>query len=157
MPHAMVKRRLNGHRGGFLLLVSTAWALLGATYVFVPVTKSRSAGFAWLPEWIGLNELGLIWWVVAAIVAFIALRWPGCERREQAAFGLLTIPPALWAIIFLFAWILGEHPLGYVTALAYSIFTAVVLYCGGWPNAPWTVTKESWLARHLRKHEGDAE
>lgn len=123
-------------RRQFLMLASIAYLLLGVSYVAAPVTASRRAGFAWLPDPLSISTLGWAWIVVAVGVSAASLVWPTRRRVERVCFAALTIPPTLWAGIFAASWLLGEHPLGYASMISYGLMSGMTLLAASWPNPP---------------------
>lgn len=135
MPDRII-RRLDGPRGGFLLLMSVGYMALSLSYVAGPATASRMKGFAWLPQSIDANELGWAW-VAVALLAFAGAWWGRqCRRIENWAFGGLILPPSLWAAVFVIAWVVGEHPTGWITAVSYGLYTSLAWHAASWPNPP---------------------
>lgn len=123
-------------RRRFLALASAAYLLLGISYLATPETASRQAGFAWLPDELSISTLGWIWVAVAVGVTVASLAWPTRRRVERWCFTALTIPPTLWAGIFCAAWLLGEHPVGYASAISYGLMAGMTLLAAAWPNPP---------------------
>lgn len=123
-------------RRRFLTLASVAYTILGVSYLVTPVTASRRAGFAWMPEMLSISTLGWVWVAVAVGVIVASLAWPTKRRVERWCFTALTIPPTLWAGIFCAAWLLGEHPVGYASAISYALMSGMTLLAASWPNPP---------------------
>lgn len=134
MPDRVI-HTLDGKRGGFLLIMGAGWLAIGLSYTIGPATQSRSRGFAWLPWWADANELGWLWVITAFISITAALTSRKHPRRENLAFGALMIPPVMWMVIFAWATIIGEHPTGWISSIAYSIFTTIIWHCSSWPNS----------------------
>lgn len=124
---------IDGKRGAFLLAGAAAFTAIGASYVAVR-TPSRSAAFSWLPGQIGSDELGWIWVVLGLLCEGSALVSGRCPRIASIGYGLLMAPPALWAVIFLGAWLTGAHPLGWVSALSYGLMATWIWIASDWPN-----------------------
>ena len=125
-----------GCRRRFLALASAAYLLLGTSYLVTPDTAGRKAGFAWLPEQLSISTLGWVWVAVAVAVTVASLAWPTRRRVERWCFTALTIPPTLWAGIFAASWLLGEHPVGYASAISYALMSGMTLLAASWPNPP---------------------
>lgn len=133
MPDRLIPS-IDGKRGGFLLIIGIGWLTIGLSYVLGPRTESRQAGFSWLPSWLDANELGWAWvaaGLTAIIAALVSKRW---KWVESLAFGALIAPTAIWTAVFTIAQTLGEHPYGWISAVSYGIFTAVIYHCSSWPN-----------------------
>lgn len=120
-------------RALFLAIVAAWEVLIGTSYVAGPVTQSRANGFAWLPWWADANELGWAWVAAGAAGVWVAAR-RSRGRAEQAAFAALAAPPTLWVIVFAAAWATGAHPFGWVSALSYAGWVAVILLGSSWPD-----------------------
>lgn len=133
MPERII-HTLDGKRGGFLFIMGIGWLAIGLSYTLGPTTQSRANGFAWLPQWLDANELGWLWVATALVAIVAALTSRNHPRRENIAFGAITIPPVLWAVIFGWAAIIGEHPTGWIAAISYSIFATIIWHCSSWPN-----------------------
>lgn len=114
--------------------MSVGYVALGLSYVFGPATRSRQLGFEWLPASFDADELGWLW-LIAALLGFIGgffgVRYP---RWESFAFGGLLIPPSVWAFCFLVAWVMGEHPFGWISTISYGLFTLISFHAAAWPD-----------------------
>ena len=126
--------RNDRRREAFLAVSAAGYFLLGLTYL-LEVTSSRAQGFAWLPFGLGSDEVGWLW-IVSSIIAAVAAH--ASDRRPKFirwGFVSLVVPPAAWAIIFLFSWILGDHPTGYIATISYSMMAAWILMVSAWPDS----------------------
>lgn len=131
--------RLEGNfRRRFLMLASTAYLILGVSYLVTPDTAGRQAGFSWLPDALSISTLGWVWVIIAIAVSAASIAWPASRRVERWCFTALTVPPTLWAAIFAAAWLLGEHPVGYASTISYSLMSGMCLLAASWPNPPRT-------------------
>ena len=133
MPERII-HTLDGKRGGFLFIIGIGWLAIGLSYALGPTTQSRARGFAWLPQWLDANELGWLWVATALVAIVAALTSRAHPRRENLAFGALMIPPVLWSVIFGWAAIIGEHPTGWISSIAYCLFATIIWHCSSWPN-----------------------
>ena len=123
------------HRRTFLLFTAIVWAAIGTSYALGATTASRKYGFSWLPESIDASELGWAW-IIAAILAVIAVvRWRD-KRLEALAFGAILVPPSIFSLTFLVAFLVGAHPLGWISAISYGAFAGFVLMAAAWPDPP---------------------
>lgn len=132
MPHRIIKS-VDGKRGDFLLAGGAAFAAIGTSYVAVR-TEGRAAAFSWLPGTAGPDELGWIWVVVGLFCMVVALASTRAHKLTAIAYALLMAPPMLWAIVFIGAWLTGAHPLGWVSAISYSLMSLWVWIASDWPN-----------------------
>lgn len=132
----MPKRLVNGRRGAFLVAASSAFALVGASWVVVP-SPSRERAFEWLPEWVDRADLGWLFIGASVVVIVLALLWRWVSPTlENIAFGLLTVPPVATACVFIVAFIGGLHPTGWINAVTYMFYSLAVWTIAGWPNPP---------------------
>ena len=53
---------------------------------------------------------------------------------EPPAFGVLMLCPALWVVIFAVSSIVGVHPSGWVSSIAYGLMSMWVWIAAGWDN-----------------------
>lgn len=114
--------------------MAIAYISLGLSYILGPTARTRVAGFKWLPVHWNADELGWIW-VLCATVAVAGVIWARTHTwLEPLAFGALITPPSAWAFIFLTSWVLGENPSGWMTALIYTLLTAITLHASSWPD-----------------------
>lgn len=132
MPHRFIPT-VNDKRGDFLLAGSAAFTAIGFSYISV-TTRGRSAAFSWLPFEIGPSQLGWLWVAVGVFGVLAALVSKNHPRLEKAGYQLLVVPPMLWAVIFLGAWMSGAHPLGWVSSISYSLMSLWILVVSDWPN-----------------------
>ncbi len=134
MPHRLIKT-IDGPRGDFLLAGGLVFTAIGYSYVST-TTPGREAGFVWLPTHLDSDELGWVWVVVGLFTVTVALISARFKKLEALAFMVLVVPPTLWALIFIGAWLLGAHPNGWVSAISYSLMAWWVLIASDWPNPP---------------------
>lgn len=132
MPHRLIKS-VDGKRGDFLLAGGAAFAAIGASYVTVR-TVGRNAAFSWLPGTIGPDDLGWIWVVGGLFCMVVALVSTRAPKLTAIAYAVLMAPPMLWAIVFIGSWVTGAHPLGWVSAVSYSLMSLWVWIASDWPN-----------------------
>ena len=142
----MMPLRNDRRREAFLAVSSLGYGLLGLTYLLED-TLSRAQGFAWLPFDIGADEMGWVWIVAAIIVAISAVLSDNHPRFVKWGFVSLIIPPATWSLIFLFAWILGDHPTGYITTISYSMMAAWIWIVSAWPDSVTDGGSQGWTSR----------
>lgn len=126
--------RNDRRREAFLAVSSIGYGALGLTYL-LEGTLSRAQGFAWLPFGIGADEMGWVWIVTAIIAAISAVPSGDHPKLVRWGFVSLVVPPSAWAIIFLFSWLLGDHPTGYISAISYSMMAAWILIVSAWPDS----------------------
>lgn len=141
MPKRLL-RHVDGKRGQFLLVGSGAFTAIGASYILV-TTESRSKAFSWLPLHLGPGELGWVWVAVGLFGLFVgALSKCLPPKFNSVAYGALITPPVLWAVVFLIAWVIGAHPLGWVSAISYALMAGWILVVSDWPNPARLPSKE---------------
>lgn len=124
--------RINGKRGWFLILYSVAFFGFGLSYLQFPETPGRRDTFQFLPLWLPLQWVAVLWWG-AAIAAFIAafLRSPNADR---IGFAALVFVLFIWGFIFLATWIAGYTIGGWTSTFTYWTFAALVRHASTWPN-----------------------
>lgn len=132
MPDRIIPT-IDGKRGGLLVILGIWYGLVGLSYV-VTVTPSRERAFQWLPIFLDSTELGWLWIIISALIGTYGLVSNRHDQWERAAYGLAIVPPALWAAIFAVSWAVYGNPHGWVSAVTYSAWVAVILHCAGWPN-----------------------
>ena len=132
MPDRVI-RTLDGKRGAFLLVGGLAYAFIGLSYVVAP-TAGRQAAFSWLPDPLTPQLLGWVWVVGGVGVAVVSLISRAHRATEPPAFGVLMLCPALWVVIFAVSSIVGVHPSGWVSSIAYGLMSMWVWIAAGWDN-----------------------
>ena len=126
-------RRLTGRLGwhGFgLLIIAVAWFIIGLRELLEPpVTIPSSA-------WHGLiaPEIRLVlWWIPAAGCAAAALDGNG-PRRDSFALASAIVPPTFIGASMFWAWLMGDHPLGWYAAAFYLVLVAIVVLVAAHPS-----------------------
>ena len=132
MPDRVIKS-LDGKRGAFLFVGGLAYLFIGLSYLVAP-TAGRQAAFSWLPEMLTPQLLGWVWVVGGAGVAVVSLISRAHRCTEPPAFGVLMLCPALWVVIFAVSSIVGVHPTGWVSSIAYGLMAMWVWIAAGWDN-----------------------
>lgn len=138
--------RNDRRRVAFLAVSSLGYGALGLTYL-LEETLSRAQGFAWLPANIGPNEMGWVWIVTAVIAACSAVLSDERPKLVKWGFVSLIIPLATWSLIFLFAWLLGDHPTGYISTISYGMMGAWVWIVSAWPDSVADEGSQGWTSR----------
>lgn len=138
MPHRVI-RHIDGHRGSFLLVGGLAYIPIGLSYL-ITLTRSRQAGFAWLPEFLTPSLLGWVWLLAGATAVAVAFTSRAHPKWERHGFSALITPPVLWSLIFLIAWLhhlipalpATGHPTGYLSVISYGLMAGWVGVASGW-------------------------
>ena len=78
--------------------------------------------------------LGWVWVIGGAGVAVVSLISRAHRSTEPPAFGVLMLCPALWVVIFAVSSIVGVHPSGWVSSIAYGLMSMWVWIAAGWDN-----------------------
>ena len=125
-------RRVNGHRGKFLLLFSFIYLFVGYGYLTV-TTPGRRQTFAWLPEW-GMAVLAWPWLIAAGIAILSAWRRMP-PRTDRFGFMAIATVPFLWGCMFLISWVFGYSAIGWLSSVTYFALAAIVTLVSSWPNA----------------------
>lgn len=146
MPERIIKT-LDGKRGSFLLFGGGAYLFIGLSYALA-TTPGRAAAFSWLPQPLESQMLGWVWVIGGAAVAAVALLSKPLHKYEAAAFSVLMLCPGLWVVIFGMATILGTHPKGWVSAVAYGLMSAWVWVVSGWENPTAPITGQVGRVKH---------
>ena len=127
-------RRINGHRGKFLVLFAMIYGLIGYGYIVAGITPTRRATFGWLPDWFPFTVLA--WpWLLAAVVALVSALLYDPPRTDRFGFMALAVTPMLWGSMFLISWLGGFAPTGWISSVTYFGLTAIVTLVSSWPNA----------------------
>lgn len=108
--------------------------LISLTWIF-DETASRLAGVAWLEEilefipWFTVDQKVGGLWLVTSILMILAGTRLSCKWRklENIAFTAAISVPILLGLIFLAAFLFGDHGNGYITLFSYATFTAPLL------------------------------
>jgi hypothetical protein len=127
-------RRLNGHRGKFLILFAMIYSLVGYSYVMAGITATRRATFGWLPDWLSFSILAWPWLIAAGIAVVSAILY-NPPRTDRFGFMALAVVPMVWGCMFLISWLAGFAPTGWISAITYFAFSATVTLVSSWPNA----------------------
>lgn len=132
MPERIIKT-IDGKRGSFLLFGGGAYLFIGLSYVLA-TTAGRVAAFSWLPSPLNSQNLGWVWVASGVLVTTAAVLSKPWRRLEAVAFSALMLCPGLWVLIFGMSTVLGVHPHGWVSAIAYGLISAWVWVVSGWDN-----------------------
>ncbi|MCQ4119897.1 hypothetical protein [Rhodococcus tibetensis] len=127
-------RRINGHRGKFLLLFAMIYALFGYSYVMAGITATRRATFGWLPDWFSFTVLAWPWFIAAGVAVVSAILYDP-PRTDRHGFMALAVVPMVWGFMYLISWLAGFATTGWISAIIYFGFSAIVTHASSWPNA----------------------
>lgn len=116
-----------GVRAEGMILAAAIWGLVGVgTVTAPPVTAPPSVLHLLIPVW-----LRVALWCVPALVAMILAP---SDRLSRWGLGLLTIPPIVQGVSYLWAWLMDlvpgpppGDPRGWLSAAYYALMVAFVL------------------------------
>jgi hypothetical protein len=123
-----IHRFVNGRRGAFQALFAAAYLALGASYAFLPSSPGRAQALAYLPDFIPLNILGLIW-LVAGVFGVVGATRP--RPKDEWSFMVLTLAPTVWGCLYLAASFTGTSAQGWVTSVLYWCIAGAVMVVSG--------------------------
>ena len=126
-PHKYIKT-VAGVHGGLLIIAGAVFTAIGLTWLGWD-SASRVQGVGWIP-WRAINPTlvgGM--WIFAGVTGIVA-GWfsKGHRLLENAAYYVVCFVPVLLAIWFLFGWAQGYAPTGFITAISYTGYAALI----GW-------------------------
>lgn len=129
----MVRRlgRALGRRGAFLLSFGMVWALIGYGQVTAPPPDQR--GLKLLVDRVPLEVWGWLW-LTAGLVAIVSAFLPqGVDRFGFVALAMIVLP---WVISYLYAWLEGTFPRGWIAAALYGGLAIGIMVVAGWGEPP---------------------
>jgi len=122
-----------GRRGAFLILFGAVYLLIGYSYLTLTPASETAVRHALR---LALNAAPLPAWGWAWITAGVTAAACGavCPGRKAVGYGVAVAPPALWAVVYLAAWLAGDVPRGWVSAAIYAALAAAVAVIAGMPE-----------------------
>lgn len=120
MKHSM--GTLSRSNGCGVLLIGVITMVRGLFYlpVFIPPDYTIPALHNVLPCWMWPTL-----WLAVGVVALVSI---GYRRARPVAFGLCVGLHALWAFLYLAAWVVGVSDRGFVTAWSYMAIVGLCLW-----------------------------
>ena len=112
-----------GRRGVFLILFGVVYGLLGYSYLQVPVTPAVHRALHVALNVAPLSVYAWAWITAGIICAAAGLLSP---RRKPVGFAVAMLMPALWAAVFLIAWVNGDMPRGWTSAVVFAALAGAV-------------------------------
>lgn len=107
-----------------LVIISLATLLRGWAYLpFNTVGHDIPAVERWIP-----TTWAAVAWIIVGALGLIAVV---VRKAGPVMVGLGVGLHTLWGVLYLSAWAAGESPRGYVTAILYAGFVAMVLWAYG--------------------------
>ena len=120
-------RRQLGRRGAILTPYGLIYTLIGYGQLVIPQPDQR--GLKLLLA-IGPLEVWAWGWLIAGVIALVyAWAPPGRDTAGFVALILIVVP---WVTTYLAAWLLGDHPRGWVAAAIWTVITVPVIVVAGW-------------------------
>lgn len=122
-----------GRRGAFLILFGVLYALIGYSYLTLSPVSEVAVRHALR---LALNVAPLTAWGWAWIAAGATAVACGtfCPGRKTVGFTAAVVLPALWSVVYVAAWLLGDIPRGWVSAAIYAALAAAVAVIAGMPE-----------------------
>lgn len=123
-----------GKRGTFLLLFGVLYCFLGAGVALVPIQPDADLFYQHWPVWV---RAGL--WVGSGLIA-IGYAWQPPRRADAPGFLALYLMPLERVLANGVAWVIylvqghGGYRYGWLSALIYLFFMALVALVAGWPE-----------------------
>ena len=122
-------RRLGAHGFG-LVLIALVWGVIGLRELLEPPPViPASAWHGLIPSEIRL----VIWWIPAAGCLAAALDGNG-PRRDSFALVSAIVPPAFIGASVTWAWLMGDHALGWYGGIFYLALMAIVALVAAYPE-----------------------
>lgn len=122
-----------GRRGAFLILFGAVYALIGYSYLTLSPVSETAVRHALR---LALNVAPLpVWgwaWITAGAVAMLC--GACCTGRKAVGFAAAVVLPALWAVVYVAAWLVGDIARGWVSAAIYAALAAAVAVIAGMPE-----------------------
>ena len=115
-----------GRRGAFLAFLTLVNWLYGYSLLSVPAAQQRAADL--LLPW---TAWGVIW-AATGLVTVAGI----FTRRDWIAYGTEATVMATWGVVQLDLWFAHGVPRGWVGAVIWLGFAAIVLVVAGWPEVP---------------------
>lgn len=125
-----VRRRV-GRRGVFLILFGVVYLLLGYSYLGVTVTPVVRQALRLALNVAPLQVYAWAWVTAGAICVVSGLVSPA---RKPIGFTTAVLMPTLWAVVYMAAWVDGDIPRGWVTAVLFAAIAAAVAVVAGMPE-----------------------
>ncbi len=141
-----------GRRGGVLLILGVIWFFIGISTVTDPYAGgSHTLGLfhQMLPSWLR----GTLW-IGTALLA-LSSAWRVAGRRDDWGYMGLILMPTVWAMSYLWAWLIhlvpgppDGDPAGWLGFIVWGTVTILVYTISGWPETPKFVPPETEAAAH---------
>ncbi len=100
-------------RDRYLLKKAGLFTMIGAAYTWLGIPRTVRLGVDPITRHIPLSALGALWLVAAALLAIGAC---SAGRHRAGAFGIAYFVPAIFAVIYLLAWLTQATPYGWFYA-----------------------------------------
>ena len=118
--------RRSGRRGAFLAFLTLLDWAYGWSLLTAPAAQQRAADLL-----LGWTAWGWIWAATGCVTAagiFV--------RRDRVPYALAAALKSAWGLLQLYLWTAGSAPRGWVGAVIWVGFAAIVLTVAGWPEFP---------------------
>jgi hypothetical protein len=122
-------RRRVGFRGDTLLFFSVIDICYGLSMIFPGEGARRSAMAGYVGHILPLTVWGCIFLAVAAVCIWYALR-----LRDRVAFAASSVLKAVWGLVALLGWAVGDVERGWVSAAIWLVMSAWVTRVAYWPE-----------------------
>lgn len=125
--------RRPSRRGTFLASMGVVFALIGYSYLSISPIERPAVEHALrlalevLPLWV----YGVLWVVAGALSILDGLRH---NVRSVVGFTAAVIMPTAQAVIYFAAWLDGDLPRGWVSAVVFAAIAVAVLVVAGMPE-----------------------
>lgn len=127
---AWVRHRV-GYRGLALLFFALVDIVYAISLATLPPETSLQPAFVFLARVAPLP----VWAAVWALVGVVCLGGAFAER-DRVAFAFASLLKVAWGCLHLAAFVVGEIPRGYVSAVVWLAFAAFVHLIAVWPEPP---------------------
>lgn len=126
-----LRQRL-GRRGSILLAFGVMETLYGVGLIADP-RFGIVRGVGVLTHIAPMTLWGAIW-ITSGLCAF-ALAWEVRATRDTWGYALAVLPPALWSVANLLAWLTGSYGQAWTSTVTWGCIAYVIRRINSWPEA----------------------
>ena len=120
----------------FLIISSIFYMSTGLTDILGTFSEVRNKGFSWIPFNLDERHLGYVWLICGIAVFLINSLSKHSFEREPTSFILLTLPAALYSVIFAISLFFDRNTGAIRLVEIYTYIVIIMIYIGGWPDPP---------------------
>lgn len=132
----MLLRRI-GRRGTILLILAFIDFAYGASLIGPSSEALSTASVRWREHFAPTWAWGGAWLLVGAILLVSAFM-----KHDVIGYVAAISLKIIWGLVTLASWILGNVPRGWIGAIIWLVFAAMVGVISGWPESTWRVAEQ---------------